>query len=88
MNENYMKPAIAQKYVEVEVFNVEAIENFKTEIANLEIHDKLDKTLNIDPNHNYDFFSALLQTAKSKHIPKCIKRFNKCRQKKRKVDDR
>ena len=25
MNENYMKPAIAKKYVEVEVFNVEAI---------------------------------------------------------------
>ena len=41
MNENYMKPAFALKYVEVEVFNVEAIENFKTEIANLEIHDKL-----------------------------------------------
>ena len=52
MNENYMKPAIAQKYVEVEVCNVEAIENFKTEIANLEIHDKLEKTLNRDPNHN------------------------------------
>ena len=32
MNENYMKPVIAQKYVEVEVFNVEAIENFKNEI--------------------------------------------------------
>ena len=82
MNENYMKPAIAQKYVEVEVFNVEAIENFKTEIANLEIHDKLDKTLNRDPNHNYKFFSTLLQTAKSKHIPKRIKKFNKRRHKK------
>ena len=82
MNENYMKPAIAQKYVEVEVFNVEAIENFKTEIANLEIHDKLDKTLNRDPNHNYDIFSTLLQNAKSKHIPKRIKKFNKRRHKK------
>ena len=51
-NENYMKPAIAQKYVEVEVFNVEAIENIKTEIANLEIHDKLDKTLNNNSNNN------------------------------------
>ena len=81
MNENYMKPAIAQKYVEVEVFNVEAIENFKTEIANLEIHDKLDKTLNRDPNHNYEIFSTLLQTAKSKHIPKRIKKFNKRRSK-------
>ena len=82
MNENYMKPAIAQKYVEVEVFNVEAIENLKTEIANLEIHDKLDKTLNRDPNHNYEIFSTLLQNAKSKHIPKRIKKFNKRRHKK------
>ena len=82
MNENYMKPAIAQRYVEVEVFNVEAIENFKTEIANLEIHDKLDNTLNRDPNHNYEIFSTLLQNAKSKHIPKRIKKFNKRRHKK------
>ena len=82
MNENYIKPAIAQKYVEVEVFNVEAIENFKTEIANLEIHDKSDKTLNRDPNHNYEIFSTLLQNAKSKHIPKRIKKFNKRRHKK------
>ena len=82
MNENYMKPAITQKYVEVEVFNAAAIENFKTKIANLEIHDKLHKTLNRDPNHNYEIFSTLFQTAKSKHIPKGTKKFNKRRHKK------
>ena len=49
---------------EVEVFNVEAIENFKNEIANLEIHDKLDKTLNRDPNHNYEIVSTLLKLQK------------------------
>ena len=57
-----------------------------TEIANLEIHDKLDKTLNRDPNHNYEIFSTLLQTAKSKHIPKRIKKFNSV-DIKSKVDD-
>ena len=56
MNENYMKPAVAQKYVEIEVFNEKSIESFKNEIANLEIHNKLDKTLNRDPNHNYKIF--------------------------------
>ena len=61
---------------------MEAIENFKDEIANLEIHDKLDKTLNIDPNHNYDIVSTLLQTAKTKYIPKRIKKFNNRRHKK------
>ena len=35
MNENYMKPAVAQKYVEIEVFNEKSIESFKNEIANL-----------------------------------------------------
>ena len=83
MNENYIKRAIAQKYVEVEVFNVQAIENFKTVIANLEIHDKLDKTLNRDPNHKYEIFPTLIQTANSKHIPKHIKKLNKCRHKKK-----
>ena len=41
------------------------------EIANLKIYDKLpvDKM----PNHNYENFSTLLQTAKSKHILKCSK---------------
>ena len=38
MNEKHIKPAIAQKYVEIEVFNVKSIESFKTEIASLEIH--------------------------------------------------
>ena len=59
-------------------------ENFKNEIANLEIHHKLDKTLNRDPNHNYEIVSTLLQTAKTKYIPKRIKKFNKRRHKKEK----
>ena len=79
MNENYLKPVIAQKYVEVEVFNVEASENFKNKISILEIHDKLNKTLNRDPNHNYKIASTLLQTAKTKNISKHIKEFNKRR---------
>ena len=52
MNENYMEPLNAHKYFVVEVFNVEAIANFKNEITYLKIYDKLDKTLNRDPNHN------------------------------------
>ena len=63
---------------------MEAIENFKNENANLEIHDKLDKTLNRDPNHNYEIVSTLLQAAKTKYIPKRIKKFNKRRHKKEK----
>ena len=58
MNENYMKPTVAQKYVGIEVVNEESIESFQTEVADLEIHNKLDKTLNRDPNHNYKIFNV------------------------------
>ena len=57
------------------------------EIADLEIHNKLDVTLDGDPNYNYEIVSTLLQNAKSKHIPKRVKKFNKRRHKKEKVDD-
>ena len=82
MNENYIKPTTNQKYIEVEVLNEENIERFRKEIADLEIHNKLDETLDRDPNYNYEIVSTLLQKAKSKHIPKRVKKFNKRRHKK------
>ena len=72
MNENYLNPAVALKYVEIEVFNEKEIESFKTEIATLRIHNKLYKILNRDPNHNCKHFSTLPQAAKSKYISKLV----------------
>ena len=60
----------------------ENIERFRKEIADLEIHNTLDETLDRDPNYNYEIVSTLLQNAKSKHIPKRVKKFNKRRHKK------
>ena len=77
MNENHVKPTTKQKYIEVEVLNEENVESFRKEIADLEIHNKLDDTVDGDPNHNYEIISTLLQNAESKHIPKRIKKFNK-----------
>ena len=82
MNENYIKPTTNQKYIVVEVLSEENIERFRKEIADLEIHNKLDETLDRDPNYNYEIVSTLLQNAKSKHIPKRVKKFNKRRHKK------
>ena len=70
MNENYIKPTTNQKYIEVEVLSEENTERFRKDIADLEIHNKLDETLDRDPNYNYEIVSTLLQNAKSKHIPK------------------
>ena len=77
-----IKPTNNQKYIEVEVLSEENIERFRIEIADLEIHNKLDETLDRDPNYNYEIVSTLLQNAKSKHISKRIKKFNKRRHKK------
>ena len=82
MNENYIKPTTNQKYIEVEVLSEENTEKFRKEIADLEIHNKSDETLDRDPNYNYEIVSTLLQNAKSKHIPKRVKKFNKRRHKK------
>ena len=82
MNENYVNSTTKQKYIKVEVFNEENVESFRKEIADLEIHNKLDDTVDRDPNYNYEIVSTLLQNAKSKHIPKRIKKFNKRRHKK------
>ena len=82
-NESYIKPTNNQKYIEVEVLSEENIERFRKEIADLKIHNKLDETLDRDPNYNYEIVSTLLQNAKSKHIPKQVKKFNKRQHKKK-----
>ena len=61
MNENYVKPTAKQKYIEVEVLNEENVESFRKEIVDLEIHNKLDDTVDRDPNYNYEIVSTLLQ---------------------------
>ena len=83
MKENFDRSRNAQKYVELEVefCNQENMDKFKNEIANDDLYNKLDLDINTDPN--YEIFSKHLQAAKSKHIPKKIKKFNKRKHKKR-----
>ena len=84
MNENFDRSKNAQKYVEVEFCNQENMDKFKNEFANADLYNKLDLDINTDPNYNYEIFSKHLQAAKSKHIPKKIKKFNKRKHKKEK----
>ena len=76
MNVNYIKQTTNQKYIEVEVLSEENIERFRKEIADLEIYNKLDETLDRDPNYNYEIVLNLQQNAKSKHILKRVEKFN------------
>ena len=77
MNENYVKPSTKQKYIEVEVCNQESLENFRREIVDAEIYEKLQRDLSTDPNVNYEILSSYLETAKTTHIPRKTKKFNK-----------
>ena len=69
----------ATKFIEVEVCNQESINKFVKEIGDANIINKLQKNLNTNPNHNYEILSKHLLSAKLKHIPKKVKKFNKCR---------
>ena len=84
LNENYTKANNAHKYIEVEVCNEHSIDQFRNEIANANIYDKLDLRPNTNQNQNYELLAEQLQIAKSTHMPKKIKRFNKRKYKKEK----
>ena len=53
MSENYVKPLTKQKYIEVEVSNQESLKNFRREIVDAEIYEKLQRDLSTDPNVIY-----------------------------------
>ena len=84
MNENVTTTKSIQKYIEIEVCSQENMDQFKIEVANTDLYNKLNQDLNTDPNCNYDILSAELQAAKNLHIPRKIKKFNRRKHKKEK----
>ena len=52
--------------------------------TSINIYDQLQSALNTNPQENYDTFIKLLSSAKNKHLPKRIVRFNKKKHKKAK----
>ena len=84
LNENYTKANNAHRYIEVEICNEYSIDQFRNEIANANIYDKLDLSPSANPNKNYELLAEQLQIAKSTHMPIKIKRFNKRKHKKEK----
>ena len=61
----------------MELCNQDNIEKFIKEVSDANIYDQLNPALNTNPNYNYKILSKVLQTAKSRHIPKKIRKFNK-----------
>ena len=65
------------KYIEVENMNPKSINNFKSALSKSDVYEKLDKSLDVNPDSNYDILATVIADAKVKHIPKKTKKFNK-----------
>ena len=77
MDETYAKGINNPKNIVVEKLTNETISNFKKEIENSDVYNKLDKHMGADPKSNFNILSKILNIAKTRHIPKSVKKFNK-----------
>ena len=57
LNENYTKANNAHRYIEVEICNEYSIDQFRNEIVNANIYDKLDLSPSVNPNKNYEILA-------------------------------
>ena len=74
------------QFKQVEKINQHSINNFINSLENSNLMTKIDTTLHVDPNKNYDISAS--EIFKNKNIPRNIKKFKKLKAQKRKVDDR
>ena len=72
------------KFIEVERSDERSIHNFVKELDKICIYEQLQPALDANPQENYDIFIKLVSSAKNKHLPKKIVRFNKKKHKKAK----
>ena len=72
------------KFIKIEKSDDRSMHAFVNELNEFNIHDQLQSALNTNPQENYHTFIKLLSSAKNKHLPKRIVRFNKKEQKKAK----
>ena len=58
-----------QQYFSIETKDDVSLNNFITEVRNMNISDLLNRNINANPTENYELFSRLVQEAKTKHLP-------------------
>ena len=84
LDETYQRLNNKPKYIEFEKLNGTSMIEFKHEIENADLNRKLNHELSADPNLNYEILAKVLQSAKTKHIPKVTKKINKRKHKREK----
>ena len=72
------------QYVTIQTNDDASLNNFVTELRNMNITDSLNNNVNAIPSENYDIFIKILQDAKDKHLPVRKIKFNKYKHKKNK----
>ena len=72
------------QYVTIQTNDDASLNNFATELRNMNMTDSLNNNVNANPSKNYDTFIKLLQDAKDKHLPVRKIKFNKYKHKKNK----
>ena len=73
---------VEQQYVSIETKDDVSLNNFITEVRNMNISEILNRNMNANPTENYELFSKLVQEAKIKHLPIRKIKFNKYKHKK------
>ena len=71
-----------QQYVSIETKDDVSLNNFITEVRNMNFSEILNGNINANPTENYELLSKLVQEAKSKHLPVKRIKFNKYKPKK------
>ena len=69
------------KYIRIMKRTTDIITNCN-EIQNSDLVDKLDSSIDADPNKNYEIVNNIIQSAKEKHMPYVLKKYHKHKHKK------
>ena len=76
---NYQR---ASKFIHLKTNDINSVTNFKMEIINANIYDKLNHDVMGDPNDNYNIVETIIQDNISTHFPTRTVKFNYCKHKK------
>ena len=71
-----------EKYIKVEHISQTSIKNFVDELDSMKIYDKLNQNINESPEDNYNRFANLVNSAREKHLPTKMVKYNKKKHKK------
>ena len=70
------------KFITTEENNAASIQNFTCEMKSLNIYDKLNKSIDSNPEENYEVFLKSIKDVKNKCLPKKVVKYNKKKHKK------